>query len=166
MTTTNTCITLEKNALNKTTCIGYCADEIWIQTLNIGDIDAFSTPDIFNYFINLSDYHLFPSQNQMLSQPTVSRLKICIGGSGNTETMFRRKNAGTVHVVSTPDILNCIEKRKMIMRWTFNGEITLLKETNVGIEVVMKWTDPSPIPINGVGIMTAWGADGLWTIEN
>ena len=92
--------------------------------------------------------------------------EICIGGSGNTETMFRRKNAGTVHMVSTPDILNCIEKRKMIMRWTFNGEITLLKETNFGIEVVMQWTDPSPIPINGVGIMTAWGADGLWTIEN
>ncbi|CAG2186489.1 unnamed protein product [Mytilus edulis] len=63
---------------------------------------------------------------------------------------------GTLIFIFTPEILNCTEKRTII---------TLLKEINGGTEVVMTWTDPNPIPINGVGIMTGWGADGLWTIE-
>ncbi|CAC5400544.1 unnamed protein product [Mytilus coruscus] len=93
--------------------------------------------------------------------------EICIGANGNKATSFRWKNnTGNIHFISTLDILSCTEKRTMIVRWTLNGEITFLKETNVGTEVVMTWTDASPIPINGVGIMTGWGADGLWTIEH
>lgn len=48
---------------------------------------------------------------------------------------------------------------------TSNGEITVFKDTNVGTEVVIAWTDPYPISIKGVGVMTAWGADGLWIID-
>ncbi|CAG2196778.1 unnamed protein product [Mytilus edulis] len=92
--------------------------------------------------------------------------EICIGGSDNTATSFRRKyNTGNTHFIFTPEILNCTEKRTIILKWKFNGEITLLKETNIGTEVVMTWIDPSPIYIHGVGIMTGWGADGLWIIE-
>lgn len=54
----------------------------------------------------------------------------------------------------------------MVVRWTLDGKITLDKETSVGTEIVMEWTDPNPIPINGVGIMTGWGSNGLWAIEH
>ncbi|XP_063448228.1 uncharacterized protein LOC134727771 [Mytilus trossulus] len=160
------------------------ADAILIQTFNSGNIDADSTPDVFNYYTNLSEYHLYPSQNKMfrfgveachdafillssvVNLQSQDFYEICIGGTDNTASSFRRKyNTGNTLFIFTPEILNCTEKRTITLKWTFNGELTLLKETNGGTEVVMTWTDPNPIHIHGVGIMTGWGADGLWTIE-
>ncbi|CAC5400545.1 unnamed protein product [Mytilus coruscus] len=162
----------------------YCIDEIEIQTSNSGNIDASSTPDIFNYYTNLSDFHLFPSQNQLfrfrveacndafillsaaVNLQSQDFYEICISANGNKATSFRRKyNTGAIYFLSTLDILSCTEKRTMVVRWTLDGKITLNKETSVGTEIVMEWTDPNPIPINGVGIMTGWGANGLWVIE-
>ncbi|XP_071128232.1 C3 and PZP-like alpha-2-macroglobulin domain-containing protein 8 [Mytilus edulis] len=164
---------------------GYGIGDTEIQTYNSGNIDAASTPDIFNYYTNLSDYLLFPSQIQffrfrveacsdafiLLSSAenlqSQDFYEICIGANSNQATSFRRKyNTGAIYFLTTLDILSCTEKRTMVVRWTLDGKITLDKETSVGTEIVMEWTDPNPIPINGVGIMTGWGSNGLWAIEH
>ncbi|CAG2227861.1 unnamed protein product [Mytilus edulis] len=163
--------------------VGNCFDEIWIKTLNSGNVDASQTPDVFNYYTSLSDYGIFPSQNQfrisveacdnsfiLLSAAkdlqSQDFYEICIGAKANKKSVFRRKyNAVNIISDSTPDILSCTERTTLFVIWTTNGEITVFKETNVGTETVMTWTDPNPISINGIGVMTAWGADGLWTIE-
>ncbi|CAC5370319.1 unnamed protein product [Mytilus coruscus] len=163
---------------------GHCFDEIWIKTLNSGDVDASLTPDVFNHYTSLSDYNIFPSQNQFRisveachdafillsaakSLQSQDFYEICMGAKSNKKTVFRRKyNNNNILSLHTPDILSCTERTTVVVRWTQNGGITLLKESDVGTEIVMTWTDPSPLPINGVGIMTSWGANGIWTIEH
>ncbi|VDI44479.1 Hypothetical predicted protein [Mytilus galloprovincialis] len=84
--------------------------------------------------------------------------EICIGAKANIKSFFRWEyNAVNIISDSTPDILSCTERTTLFVISTTNGEITVFKETNVGTETVMTWTDPYPIPINGIGVMPAWG---------
>ncbi|VDH89713.1 Hypothetical predicted protein [Mytilus galloprovincialis] len=93
--------------------------------------------------------------------------EICIGGSSNQITSLRRKyNDFNQLMISTPNILGCTEKSTFEIRWTLDGTIHLVKETVVGTETIIDWTDSIPLLIQGVGIMTGWGSDGIWIIES
>ncbi|VDI31255.1 Hypothetical predicted protein [Mytilus galloprovincialis] len=89
-----------------------------------------------------------------------------MGGVGNSDVFLRRKyNTGNTLHLSTPDLLSCTESRKMEIRWTLHGHMVLDMETDAGLATILNWIDPNPLPIQGVGIMTGWGADGIWIIE-
>ncbi|CAG2229229.1 unnamed protein product [Mytilus edulis] len=160
-------------------------DEIWIKTLSSGNVDASDTPDVFNYYNSLSNYHLYPSQTKYfrfsikacrdafillsaaIDLQSQDFYEICLGGYGNSEVYLRRKyNDADTLVISTPDILNCTGTITMEVRWTLDGSIFLYMETAAGPETILNWRDPIPLPIQGVGIMTGWGADGIWIIEH
>ncbi|CAC5371730.1 unnamed protein product [Mytilus coruscus] len=167
-------------------CHGYTyGDEIRIKTLNSGNTDSYTNPNVFEDYTSLSDYRIFPSEKQFfrfeietchdafillsagIDLKSHDFYEICIGGSGNKKTYLRRKyNDDNQFTFSTPDILGCTEKSTFVIRWTFDGTIYLVKESTVGTETVIDWTDPIPLLIQGVGIMTVWGSDGLWIIRS
>ena len=152
--------------------------------MNSGETDSFVKPNVFDDYTSLSDYSVFPSVKQfvrfeieachdafiLLSSAIDLKsddfYEICIGGSDNKKTSLRRKyNDVNQLIMSTPDILSCTEKNTFEIRWTLDGTIHLVKEYAVGSETVIEWTDPIPLLIQGVGIMTGWGSDGIWIIE-
>ncbi|CAG2227862.1 unnamed protein product [Mytilus edulis] len=160
-------------------------DEIQIRTLNTGNTDSYTNPNIFEDYISLSDYHMFPSEKQsvrftieachdafiLLSAAFDLKshdfYEICLGGSGNQDTYLRRKyNDANPFKISTPDILGCTEKSTFEIRWTIEGTIHIAKESAVGTETIIDVKDSTPLLIRGVGIRTAWGSDGLWIFES
>ncbi|XP_063397619.1 uncharacterized protein LOC134681918 [Mytilus trossulus] len=92
--------------------------------------------------------------------------EICMGGGDNTVIFLRilRKgfNKSEDYQFETPDILNCTQYKAFVLDWGVSGRITLTAETGI----VMDWTDTSPIPIKGVGLMTGWDSDGMWIVEH
>ena len=160
-------------------------EEIWIKTKNAGDVDALITQNVYDYYTSLSNYHLFPAQNRSihlsvkacyavfillsaavdLNSPDF--YEVCLGcGPGYAFTYFRRKYRTEILGLYTPEIINCAEYVTFTLNWTEFGRITLTKDTDNGTEVVIDWTDPTPLPIQGVGIMTAWGNDGIWILKH
>ncbi|CAC5389158.1 unnamed protein product [Mytilus coruscus] len=154
--------------------------------MNSGDVDAIITQNVYDYYTSLSSYHIFPAQNRSikfsvkacyaafillsaavgLNSPDF--YEICLGGGSEySYTFLRRKyNTGETLGPYTPGIINCAAHLTFILSWTVVGRITLTKETDNGTEVVIDWTDPTPLPIHGVGVMTAWGAEGIWILEH
>lgn len=51
------------------------------------------------------------------------------------------------------------EFRRFIIDW-HEGHITVTHKGNV----ILEWTDPTPIGISYYGVRTAWGASGHWRI--
>ncbi|CAC5406506.1 unnamed protein product [Mytilus coruscus] len=93
--------------------------------------------------------------------------EISLGVAKNNKTKLHRKNNNNPELTRiTPDFMNCTEFRAFQISWTMNGNIILAKDTNNGSEIIFDWIDPSPLVINGVGIATGWGSDGLWVVEH
>ncbi|VDH95324.1 Hypothetical predicted protein [Mytilus galloprovincialis] len=156
---------------------------MWIKTENSGYITV-ETPNLANYYTSLSTFQIFPATSKSfkfhikacsnafvllsaainLDPPDV--YEICIGGGDNTVIFLRilRKGLNTEehYQFDAPDLLNCTQYKTFVLDWGKSGRITLTAETGI----VMDWTDTSPIPIQGVGIMTAWGSDGMWIVEH
>ncbi|XP_071160927.1 uncharacterized protein [Mytilus edulis] len=160
-------------------------DEIRIETLDSGETDSFEKPNVFDDYTSLSNYRVFPSEKQFfrfeieachdafillsasIDLKSQDFYEICIGGSSNQITFLRRKyNDFNQLKISTPNILGCTEKSTFEIRWTLDGTIYLVKESAVGTETIIDWTDSIPLLIQGVGIMTGWGSDGIWIIES
>ncbi|VDI79325.1 Hypothetical predicted protein [Mytilus galloprovincialis] len=160
-------------------------DEIQIRTLNTGNTDYYTNPNIFEDYTSLSDYHMFPSENQSVrftieachdayilfsaafDVESHDFYEICLGGSGNQETYLRRKyNDANPFKISTPDILGCTEKSTFEIRWTIEGTIHIAKESAVGTETIIDVKNSTQLLIRGVGIRTAWGSDGLGSFES
>ncbi|VDI55370.1 Hypothetical predicted protein, partial [Mytilus galloprovincialis] len=93
--------------------------------------------------------------------------EICLGGSDNQKTYLPRKyNDANPFKISTPDILGCTEKSTFEIRWTMEGTINFVKESAVGMEIIIDVKDSIQLLIQGVEIMTAWASDGLWIFES
>lgn len=61
-------------------------------------------------------------------------------------------------------MLSCEDYRLFELNWGVSSTITLWPETK---GIVMNWTDRNiPIDVQGVGLMSAWGSDGTWVVEN
>ncbi|CAC5389161.1 unnamed protein product [Mytilus coruscus] len=165
---------------------GQLLEEIWIKTKNSGKVDAMRRQNVYDYYTSLSSYHLFPAQNRSikfsvkacnaafillsaavdLNSPDF--YEICLGcGYRSYQTFLRRKyNTGQTLAPYTPEIINCAAHVTFTLSWTVVGRIILTKDTDKGTEVVIDWSDPTPLPIMGIGIMTAWGAEGIWILEH
>lgn len=78
-----------------------------------------------------------------------------------TASTSRLSGDDSIKTWSTPKILSCKEYRPFTVRWFLNGTIQVEKSS----KIVLKWTDPFPIPVHGLGIMTSYGSRGSWIIE-
>lgn len=160
-------------------------DGIWIQSLIIGDKTSRNTPDIYNYYTSVSNYHIYPAQTQSMKfsvktchhanlllsaavdLQSSDLYEISIGDLANNRTKLHRKDKnGSMFTIHTPRIVSCTAQITFVISWKSNGNILLIKETQNGTEIIFDWTDPSPLVIKGVGIATAWGSEGLWIIQH
>jgi hypothetical protein len=57
--------------------------------------------------------------------------------------------------------LSCNEFRPFVVNWSASGNIQIMTESYLYVNV----TDPDPLPVNGLGIMTAFGGTGLWMFD-
>ncbi|CAC5400199.1 unnamed protein product [Mytilus coruscus] len=176
--------TYTKNTKNTSVVlVGNLFDDIWIKTKNSGSIDAF-IPNVVDYYTSLSTYQIFPANNRFIkfhikacahafvllssanNLQSPDFYEICIGGGSNTKIFLRVRRNGSKVPVDYPfcvsGLLSCSEHKTFIVNWEVSGRITLTVETGI----VLDWTDTSPIPIKGVGLMTGWGSDGLWIVEH
>ncbi|CAC5411836.1 unnamed protein product [Mytilus coruscus] len=67
----------------------------------------------------------------------------------------------SIKTASTPKILSCNQFRPFTVRWFLNGTIQVEKSS----KIVLKWTDPLPISVHVLGIMTSYGSKGSWILE-
>ncbi|CAG2187878.1 unnamed protein product [Mytilus edulis] len=151
----------------------------------IGDKTSRNTPDIYNYYTSVSNYHIYPAQTQSMKfsvktchhanlllsaavdLQSSDLYEISIGDLANNRTKLHRKDKnGSMFTIHTPRIVSCTAQITFVISWKSNGNILLIKETQNGTEIIFDWTDPSPLVIKGVGIATAWGSEGLWIIQH
>ncbi|CAG2220415.1 unnamed protein product [Mytilus edulis] len=173
----------ERNILCNILTAGYRVDQIWIKTENSGYITV-ETPNLANYYTSLSTFQIFPATSRSfkfhvkacsdafvllsaaINLDSHDVYDVCIGGGFNTFIFLRilRKGFNEVedYEFDAPGILNCTQYKTFVLDWEKSGRITLTAETGI----VMDWTDTSPIPIKGVGLMTGWESDGMWIVEH
>ncbi|CAG2220425.1 unnamed protein product [Mytilus edulis] len=138
------------------------------------------TPNYENYYTNLSTFqilltnrfikfHVKVCNDAFVLLSAANNLQsdcyqICIGGHGNSKVFLRVRRNGTITGFSLWEsgLLSCLEFKVFEVNWEESGRITLMS----GRGTVMNWTDPSPIQIKGLGIMTGWGSEGLWILEH
>ncbi|KAG5870298.1 hypothetical protein JTB14_018095 [Gonioctena quinquepunctata] len=89
--------------------------------------------------------------------------EIIIGGWGNTSSAIRKnKTKPDVVVVETKDILDDKEFRGFWIIWQ-NKHILVGKENEV--KSFLSWTDVEVVDIQYVGVCTAYGATGSWSLQ-
>jgi len=90
--------------------------------------------------------------------------EIVIGGWGNSWSVIRESNQGANQVsASTSQIVSGNEDREF---WASadNGLVQFGRGSIVGEQVVLSWQDPNPHEAIYVGVMTGWGATGVWNV--
>ncbi|XP_046753362.1 uncharacterized protein LOC124416394 isoform X1 [Diprion similis] len=107
-----------------------------------------------------SNAHVALTQGKSETSPMY---EVLLAGWNNTASVIRydRKQPDKVRA-ETPNLLSANERKKFSISW-FNGHIVV----RVGGEngpVLMEWRDPNPIGISHVGVRTAWGATGKWSV--
>lgn len=98
------------------------------------------------------------------SQSTHEVYEIVIGGWGNSKSVIREANQGHNRVqASTRNILN---RDQFVDFWADakNGHVRFGRGHVVGEEIVMQWQDPNPHTATKIGLMTGWGATGVWNV--
>lgn len=161
-------------------------EEVRIVTANSGNVD-YRTPSITNYYTSLSTFQIFPAYTRslkfriktcsaafiLLSAATNLQssqfYEICIGAGGHT-TIFYRKVIDDILVNNQlgfggyNDLLSCEEYKDYELNWGLSDGTAYIRTEKDGM--IVSWTDTAPIDIQGVGIMTGWGAGGTWIVEH
>jgi len=108
-----------------------------------------------------NDAHVgFFSSSKSLSEV----YEIVIGGWGNSMSVIRESNQGANQVSeATSQIVSGGEAREF---WASaeNGLVQLGRGSIVGEQIVLSWQDPNPHEAMYVGVMTGWGATGIWNV--
>jgi len=99
--------------------------------------------------------------------PEMYSYQVIIGGWNNTKSAIRDAityGTETKVEVSTPAILDCMEKRDFWVGWT---DMTI--QVGTGSEafqsVFMQWKDEYFHEVDAVGFSTGHGATGEWTLK-
>ena len=90
--------------------------------------------------------------------------EVVLSGWGNTQSVIRESSQGANQVVHrTPGLLSrSVEKQFWA---SAEGGLVLVGEGDeLGKRVLMKWQDPNPHEAVFVGVMTGWGATGVWSV--
>ncbi|CAG2256389.1 unnamed protein product [Mytilus edulis] len=179
-------VELFKLAVLATVAFGNILEEVWIVTADSGEVD-YRTPNVFNYYTSLSTFQIFPAQRRFLrfriktcdaalvllsaaiDLQSPDFYEVCIGGAENTAVYLRKLGQNVTnyyeqYAFNGYGLLSCEDYRLFELYWGVSSTITLWSETK---GIVMSWTDRNiPIDVKGVGLMSAWGSDGTWVVEN
>ena len=71
--------------------------------------------------------------------------------------------SGQFTTQSTPGCLSCVEYRTFWIGWSRN-EIAVGRDSVIGENSFMSWTNPNPFPINYMFVSLDHGATGDWVI--
>lgn len=90
--------------------------------------------------------------------------EIVIGGWGNTMSAIKRNySEPDVVEAETPNILSSDSQCDLCIKWWCDG---LLEIYCQDFDTRMTYKDNEPFVLNFIGLSTAWGATGEWTLEN
>ena len=155
--------------------------EMWIYTPNDGDNDAWDT-NTYQYYTQLSDYDLYP-QNELNFKFKFAADSLYCGHvmvllssaadmqSNNFYELFisidsnvRRKENGAFTNYPQPRVepANCIDFRVFNVTWSNQGHIQVVQDGNL----LISYTDNTPMTILSVGIKTGFGDKGIWAIQH
>ena len=154
---------------------------ITIYTDNSGRVNSQITHNISQYYTQLYNYGIIPTEEMSLkfyimaykhasillsaARDLVSPdyYELVIGGFSNHRIIVRRKYGENEYlanvVINAP--LSCEEFRSFVVNWSTDGSIQIGTDSFLYVNV----TDPAPLSVNGLGIMTAYGATGLWIFD-
>lgn len=150
-----------------------------IETVDKGKMYA-AYPDYYKHYTKLTQYGIMPSLNGSIR----FKVKTChnafillssapdliapdfyaieIGGWSNRYSAIHRKDSSDPAVKEiTANILNCNEFKEFDVSWTSDGTIKVQNDSRI----VIDWNDQFPIPVHGLGLMTAFGTNGTWILE-
>jgi len=150
-----------------------------IETADKGNVYA-AYSNVYEHYTKLTPYGIIPSLNgsirfkvkachhvfvllsSALDLISPDFYEIVIGGWYNQYSAIHRK-ASTGQAVKeiTANILNCNEFKEFNVSWSSDSTIKVQHDSRIFID----WNDKSPIPVHGLGIMTAFGANGTWILE-
>jgi hypothetical protein len=154
---------------------------ITIYTDNIGPVNSQIIQNIDQYYTQLYNYGIIPTEEMSLkfyikackqarillsaARDLVSPdyYELVIGSYSNHRIIVRRKH-GINGYLANVDInapLSCDQFRSFVVNWSTDGKIQIGTDSFLYVNV----TDPAPLPVNGLGIMTAYGATGLWIFD-
>ena len=151
---------------------------ITIYTDDNGKVASPSTQNIGQYYTQLYNYGVIPTEERSLkfhikackqanillsaTRDLVSPdyYELVIGGHKNSRVIIRRKYGihGYLARVDIDAPLSCNKFRPFVVNWSTSGNIQIATDSYLYVNV----TDPDPLPVNGLGIMTTYGATGLW----
>ena len=155
--------------------------DITIYTDDSGPVNSHITQNIGQYYTQLYSYGVIPTEERSLkfyikackqasillsgTRDLVSNdyYELVIGGYTNRRIIVRRKygSSGYLAQVGINAPLSCDEFRSFVVNWSTDGNIQIGTDSFLYVNV----TDPTPLPVNGLGIMTAYGATGLWIFD-
>ena len=88
-----------------------------------------------------------------------------IGGWANSKSVIRENSGGENHAVTSGSPCNPNEWVTVTVAFVGGNTVVVSMGDTHGVNVLMQWTDPDPIRVNYVGVMTGWGAEGDWEFE-
>ena len=154
---------------------------ITIYTDNIGPVNSQIIQNIDQYYTQLYNYGIIPTEEMSLkfyikackqarillsaARDLVSPdyYELVIGSYSNHRIIVRRKHGRNGYLANV-DInapLSCDQFRSFVVNWSTDRKIQIGTDSFLYVNV----TDPAPLPVNGLGIMTAYGATGLWIFD-
>ena len=154
---------------------------VTIYSDDSGQVNSRITQNIEQYYTQLYNYGVIPTEERSLKFHikackqayillSATRDLVCpdyyelvIGGYINSRVIIRRKY-GVHRYLAKVNIdapLNCNEFRPFVVNWSTSGNIQITTDSYLYVNV----TDPDPLPVNGLGIMTAHGGTGLWMFD-
>jgi hypothetical protein len=154
---------------------------ITIDTDDSGKVNSQKTQHVDKYYTQLYNYGVIPTEEKSLKfhikacknayvllSATVDLVspdyyEVVIGGYDNSRMIIRRKYGihGYLAEVYIDAPLSCNEFRPFVVNWSTSGNIQIATDSYLYVNV----TDPDPLPVNGLGIMTAHGGTGLWMFD-
>jgi hypothetical protein len=154
---------------------------ITIYTDDSGQVNSRKTQHVDKYCTQLYNYGVIPTEERSLkfqikackqayillsaTRDLVSPdyYELVIGGYANRRIIIRRIY-GKHRYLTQVDIdapLSCNEFRPFVVNWSTSGNIQIATDSYLYVNV----TDPDPLPVNGLGIITAYGGTGLWMFD-
>jgi hypothetical protein len=109
-----------------------------------------------------------PSCDSCEKQSTLSYYSIIIGGWDNTASLITRYIDGSSlffdHKVDSAGPCKPDEWVTVTVAFVGGNTVVVSMGETHGENVLMQWTDPDPLKVNYVSVMT-WGTEGDWEFE-
>lgn len=155
-----------------------------LSTLNQGNIDAETIPNVYQFYTRLSTFGVhrvtgtfFTFQVKSCRDAAVllststdlispNFYEIFYGGNGNSKIYLSRNYGTNVAQSNARNLLDCDNMVTLWISWA-NGILKTGTGSILGRNQIMEWNDPnSPLDVAGIGIMSAWGSNAEWIFSS